>query len=190
MTYSTQNLIEASLKRELSTEELTLLPYILEVVDGYIDDIVGGPFGTVLPSTRYYDGGTQIVDIDTCVDVTSVQAVDSLENVISDYTIGTQFELRPRNLEYKKYIEFRNFKFPKGVANIAVTGKFTESLTVPKDIEYLATYLVSQLFSSEVIENLKSESIEGYSRTFGGLIEDNQVVKMIVDKYSKDDVLI
>ena len=190
MSYTDQASIEAFLKRDLTGNEETLLPLILSSIDSFINDQVGGSFGEAEESTRYYDGGSKIIDIDPCIEITAVELVDREEDVDHTYVLNEDFEARPRNDIAKEWIEKRIGCFPSGVANIGVTAKFTISEEVPEDIKYLATYLAGQLFSQNVQGNLKSESIEGYSRTFANLIQDNQVLYMTLNKYKKDDIVL
>lgn len=191
--YTNQELIELYLKRELSLDELGTFDLLVSAVDAYIDDLIGGSFGNVSESTRYYDGGSRILDIDTCTEVTAVTTVDSEEAVNDTYDTDIDYEARPRNSDFKNYLEKRNGRFPSGVANIAVTAKFAEGLSVPDDIKYLATYLAGSMLTSSYTGNLKSESIEGYSRTFatfGDFVNNDSQFKTILNKYIKNDVYI
>jgi len=190
MSYTNQANVEAFLKRSLTNDELTMLPMIFEAVDQYINDQVGGSFGEVSATTRYYDGGTRIIEIDTCTELTKVASVSRDETELTEYTLDEAYEQRPRNETYKTWIEKRDSAFPKGVANIAITAKFTENLVCPEDIIYIATYLTGQLYGKSITGNLKSESIEGYSRTFSALLEENQVIKLTLNKYIKDDTVL
>lgn len=189
MAYTNQTQIEAFLKRSLTANEQQQLAGIIVAVESYINDIIGGSFGTVDETTKYFDGGTTIIDIDPVQDVTQVALVNDDETVNHIYDLGEDFELRPRNETTKYWIESRFGKFPSGLTNIAITGKFTLG-DLPDDIAYLATYLAGQLFSKNITSNLKSESIEGYSRTFNALIEENQVIKLVLDKYLDNEVTI
>lgn len=190
MSYTDQATIESFVKRALTADEEVILPLILDTVDEYINEQVGGEFGPVVETSRYFDGGSKILEIDTCHEISAVEDTGSEDYIIYSYTGSIDYDARPINEEYKTYLHKRGGKFPSGVANMKVTAKFTENETVPNDIIYLATYLAGQLFSKNIVGNYKSESIEGYSRTFADMIEENQVLKMVLDKYSNDDILI
>lgn len=185
MSYSNQSNVESLLKRELLDEEEQVLSLVFDVVDKYIDEKVGGSFGTVTPTTRLYDGnGERILDIDPCTDITVVEALDNDGDVIKTYDLD-DLRLRPINDTVKRWIEHIYFGFGRGFANIRITAKFSLG-AVPGDIEYLATYLTTKYFNDYVTGNLKSESIEGYSRTFGELGMNDFVVKSVLDKYTSD----
>jgi len=189
MAYTDQATIEAFLKRTLSAYEVTLLPLVLASVDAWINDQLGGEYGTVSATTRYYDGGSAILDIDSATDITKVALVDSEETETNEYELNVDFEARPRNETMKTYLQRRNYLWPRGLGNIAVTAKFTLGTTVPNDIKYLATYMAGKLFSSAVTGELKQESIEGYSRTFKEYSSSDDVITSILAKYTNDEVV-
>jgi hypothetical protein len=186
MAYTTQENVEDYLGRSLTDSEENYFPTLLETVEGLINDLIGGGFGTVTESTRYYDGGSKIIDIDPCIEVSSIELIEEDETVTYTYFVD-EYEFRPRNDTVKKWVELRSGKFPKGVANLAVTAKFTMG-DVPADIEYLTDYLISRFLSSTVKEGITQEAIEGYSRTFRAKVQD-EVVNQIIDKYKTNDIL-
>lgn len=189
--YTDQITIEAFLKRSLTDNEITILPLLVEVASTFIGNSVGGTYGTAVSSTRYYDGGgSSILQIDSAKEITKVASVDEGEEEVTEYDLNESWEARPRNATFKTWIERRWYKFPVGVANIAVTGKFTLGDDVPADLKYLATYLISKLFEQKAAGNLKSESIEGYSKTFADFKINDQIISSVLDKYIKDDVLL
>ena len=191
MSYTSKALVEAFLERTLTSNETTLLDYIIDAADGYINDQIHTSFSdeVIAASTRYYDGGSQIVEIDPCTDISKVELVANDESSLYEYIKDEEYEARPRNENLKTWIEKRIGKFRRGVANIAVTAKFSRG-AIPKDIQWLSTYLVSRLLGKDVKEGLKSESIEGYSRQFGDIIEQNSQAQFVLNKYIKDDILI
>lgn len=200
MAYTSQSNIEAFLGRSLTTSESNILTQTFATVDAFINnelDYMGAEpvgFGDVSETTRYYDGGTKIIDIHPCDTVTAVKRVYDDETESHTYTLNEDFELRPRNGTTKKYIHSRIGAFTKGVANIAVTAMFRWGSSVPSDIEWLATYLSSHLFSDSFKTGVKTESIEGYSRAFLGVLQNytmnDQVVRDILARYNKDDFVI
>jgi len=56
---------------------------------------------------------------------------------------------------------------------------------VPADISYAASWLAAQAISAQLGMSLsvKSESIEGYSRTFADMTKDNVTITSIFDNY-------
>lgn len=191
MAYTTKKQIEAFLKRDLDNYEETLLPLILAAVDSFLGDELGGSYGEGTPATKYYDGGSRILEIDPCTNITKVAQVNDDETESYVYVLNEDFEARPRNGTVKSWIHKRGRAFPCGVANIAVTATFSLGSTVPSDIAYLATYLAAQLFAGQGEDGkLKSESIEGYSRTFKEYKADDPVVHMTLSKYTSNNIVL
>ena len=191
MEYTSQALIEAFLGRSLSANEIVILPYAAEAAEGYINVQIHTSFGdSTAPSTRYYDGGSRILEIDPCTDITKVELIDVDETSLHEFTKDEDYEARPRNESLKTWIEKRVGKFRRGVANVAVSATFSRGSSVPKDIAWLATFLTARLFGKDIKEGLKSESIEGYSRQFADIIEHDSQAQLVLNKYIQDEVLI
>ena len=191
MEYTSQALIEAFLGRSLSANEIVILPYAAEAAEGYINDQIHTSFGdSTAPSTRYYDGGSRILEIDPCTDITKVELIDVDETSLHEFTKDEDYEARPRNESLKTWIEKRVGKFRRGVANVAVSATFSRGSSVPKDIAWLATFLTARLFGKDIKEGMKSESIEGYSRQFADIIEHDSQAQLVLNKYIQDEVLI
>lgn len=187
MAYTNLTNVENLLKRELTDAESSVLPLIIDVVEKYINEQVGGSFGVVEETSRLYDGtGDKIIDIDPCTDISAVEVVDIDGDATKTYVVD-DLVLRPVNDTVKRWIELPYFGFYRGSANIRVTAKFSLG-DVPSDIEYLATYLVTKYFNDYVTGNIKSESIEGYSRTFESLSRGDFIVSSVLDKYTSDSV--
>ena len=191
MAYTDQATVEAYLNRSLSSNEQTILPLAIAAVDSFINEEVGSTFSNT-SSTRYYDGGVRTLVIDSVRSITKVELVDTDDSntVLNEYDLDEDYERQPVNETVKTYIESRIGAFPKGIANIAVTGKFSLTDSTPDDIKYLATYLTAKLFQKAVTGDLKSESIEGYSRTFAEFKAEDEVVQITLNKYTNDEVLL
>jgi len=191
MEYTSQALIEAFLGRSLSANEIVILPYAAEAAEGYINDQIHTSFGdSTAPSTRYYDGGSRILEIDPCTDITKVELIDVDETSLHEFTKDEDYEARPRNESLKTWIEKRVGKFRRGVANVAVSATFSRGSSVPKDIAWLATFLTARLFGKDIKEGMKSESIEGYSRQFTDIVKNDSQAQLVLNKYIQDEVLI
>lgn len=188
--YTNKTLVEAFIKRELSVDENTLFNGYNSAVERYINEFVNGSFGSVVSSTKYYEGGSNIVNIDACQSVTAVNHVDTDETVLYEYDIDEDLELMPRNDTVKRWIERRSGVFPRGVGCIAVTAQFTLG-TVPEDIQYVATVMVGSLLVEGFRGKLTSEGIEGYNRAFavslekGELSSKKEVIDAILGQYIK-----
>ena len=202
--YASQSSIEGILGRSLTTAETNGLQALLDAIDQWINDQIGGSYGELSdsPVTRYYDPdfGGAVIDIDPAfVDETHglvVAVVDSNENVVRTLDIST-YEARPRNDAVKTYIQLRSgLKWASvcsnAVTNIAITGYFGFGSTVPADIAYLASYLAAKSIGATNSLSLKSESIEGYSRTFADNSKSfnaDSVVSSVLSKYT-DEVML
>lgn len=192
MSYANQTSVEGVLGRSLTTTEVAGLPLLLSAVDAYITSQTGRTFGAAVESTRYYDAeDSRMLDVDPFVvseDVTEgdtttptarafeVFYVDADENKVRDVD-ASDFEARPRNENVKTWLQKRNGDWGSGctgnVTNVAVKAFFGGG-AVPADIQYAASYLAAQAIGSTTSLSLKSESIEGYSRTFADASKTEQ----------------
>lgn len=184
--YATQAQIEAILGRCLTPKEESLLEVMGASIDAWINEQIGGSY-TQVTTTKYYDGaGSVILDIDPAINVTRVAIIDPANVETSVYIFNEDFEARPVNQQVKTWIHSRVGRFPCGVANIAVTATFGLGESVPSDIAYLSAYLIAGMFTKQQYKNLKSESIEGYSRTFAETKTDEELVSMTLAKYGNN----
>jgi len=185
--YTNTTLIASQLQRVLTTEEETLLTTLIPAVDTWIDRTLNTTFIEQESATdRYFDGNGPLIDIDSCTDVTAVESVDWENDNVATYTTGTDYLLEPVNSNVKTAIRFRGRgRFPYSLnasimpvadfttGRLKITAKFSEyDDGVPEDIQIMATRICSGLigesYSNQANDsNLKSESIEGYSVTFG-----------------------
>ena len=195
MAYTTKEQVEAYIKRDLTTNELTLLPGLLVAIQAYIDSKIGGSFGTVAETTRYYSGNGRIIDIDACSDITAVKLIDNVQAVVYTYVLDEELELLPKNDDIKTFIEKRIGSFPYGKSNISVTAKYSLG-AVPDEIKYVATVMVGALVIEGVNPALISEGIEGYNRTFavslasGEISKKKEVIDTILESHAVEEVLI
>lgn len=197
--YASQSDVEGIIGRSLTASEIAALPLLLNAIDEFINDAVGAPF-TIgeEPTTRYYDADQSVIlEIDPLfIDEDHgmvVSLVDADENVVRVLDTST-YEARPRNESIKTYIHHRNglkwaSECSQAVANVAVTGYFGRGSTVPADIQYLAAYMAAQYIGAQTSATLKSESIEGYSRTFATIQSDYPIVNQTLEKYTEGVLL-
>lgn len=189
MAYATQASVEGVLGRSLTTSEIAALPALLAAADAYINAETGRTFGTAVESTRYYDvERSRFVEVDAFVTsevdgestverAFEVFYVDADENKIGNGVDESDFEARPRNETVKTYLQKRGSYWgsgcPANVANLAVKAFFGGG-AVPADIAYAAAWLAAQQIGSTQSLSLKSESIEGYSRSFADASKSEQ----------------
>lgn len=199
MAYADKTSVEGVLGRELTAAETAALPLLLSAVDSYINSQTGRTFGAAVESTRYYDAeNSRMLDVDPFV-ISEVDGestverafevfyVDADENKVSDVD-ESDYEARPRNENTKTWLQKRNGDWgsgcPRNVTNVAVKAFFGGG-AVPDDIKYAASYLAAQGIGSTQSLSLKSESIEGYSRTFADASKTEQgaFLTQIFSKY-------
>lgn len=193
MAYATQSSVEQALGRSLTTSEAAGLDSLLAAVDAYINKTIGTSFETPTEATRYYDvERSRMVDVDPFVVANDkplrVFYVDADENPVGDDIDTSDYEARPRNESVKTWLHRRSGYWgsgcPSNVTNLAVKAFFGRG-DAPADIQYAASWLAAQAISAQLGMSLsvKSESIEGYSRTFADMTKDNVQITNIFDNY-------
>jgi hypothetical protein len=157
--------LQARLGRTLTSDEATAFGVINAAVQSYVESLIGSSVESASASTRYFDGGVQVLSIDPCTDITAVKYVD--EDSTVEYTFETSdYTQEPVNKTLKTYLRNRWGKFNRSINNVAVTAKFsiygdTETLNIVKDA--ILNYLTGEIENSS---NITKESIEGYSVEF------------------------
>lgn len=185
MAYTTSDLIKASLGRDLTSQETTLLALLIPAVQRYIDRKTGSTFDTAEATSRLYDvSDSTVVDIDPCQSISAVAYVDENGTSSNDY-IATDYVAEPVNETVKRWLHLRHkVQRTRMLANIKVTAKFTEydfaGSKVPEDIQMIATMIckdiVSKLASTEGDEQtIKSESIEGHTITYADAASSSSI---------------
>lgn len=193
MAYTTQTLIENYLQRSLNANEIAFLAILIPAVKLWIDRMTSSTFDSASETTRYFDGGGVMVDIDPCTDITDVDSVNTDNTESYDYTNLTEYLAEPQNETVKRYLVKRDGHWPSGTGNIKVTAKFTEyDGGVPDDIEVAATILAAEVLNQGKVAsgggNVASESLEGHSisydtsaSTMDAIASNNPSIKSILD---------
>ena len=173
--YTNATTVSNFLGRALTAYETTLLTTLLPAIDLWIDRYLNSTFATASATTRYYDGGTNHVDIDPCQSITTLTSVDNEQNVDYTYTILTDFTVEPANETVKTEIIKRGRGcFTEGSQRLALTAKFTEydftNAKVPDGIVIAATRIAGGVLGAGKAAgqggNIQSESLEGHSVTY------------------------
>lgn len=164
--YTSQARVEDYIKRSLTQHEVIILPVLMEAARDYIDTFTETNFEPSGDSdtSRFYDGHNKNeIDIDPMNEITQVQYLDRYGTVLQ--TLGANdYRAYPLNKPVKTSIRVAGaFKFPLGVSNIKVTGKFGSSPNgeLPAAISLAATTLVAEYLQSDE-RNIKSEETEGW----------------------------
>lgn len=197
MSYATQSSVEGVLGRSLTTQEVAALPALLAAVDAYVNSETGRTFGDGSKSIKYYDvERSRMVDVDPFVvkenQPVRVFYVDADEEEIQEVD-SSEYEARPRNEEVKTWLQRRTGNWgsgcPSNVANLAVEAWFGGG-AVPADIAYAASWLAAHQIGGTQSLSLKSESIEGYSRTFADAT-NTEAGSFITDTFARyNEILI
>lgn len=194
MAYTDSTQISNFLQRSLTAYETAELSNIISAIQTWIDRRLNSTFDSVASSTRYYDGGVRSLDIDPCIDITQVEAIN--DDGSDSYIYSTTYEIvyEPQNETVKREIRKRLNYFPRGVHRIAVTAKFSEyNQGVPTDIQILATRLVVGVINAGKFAssggNILLESLEGHEIRYQinpssmlGISQDDPTVMAILQQ--------
>lgn len=191
--YTNATLISKYLQRALTDDELGILAILIPAVKLWIDRKTSSTFDQASETTRYFDGGGTIVDIDPATAITDVDSVNTDNTDSYDYTDLTEYLAEPQNETVKRYLVKRDGHWPSGTGNIKVTAKFSEyDDEVPVDIQLVATILAAEVINQGSIASsggtVASESLEGHSITYDtstssldALAANNPNVQSILD---------
>ena len=190
MAYATQTAVENILGRSLTEKEAAGFAALQAAVDAYINGETGRNWTAPAEATRYYDvERSRLLDVDAFTTgedkPVEVFYVDADENKIGSNIDESDYEARPRNEVVKTWLHRRSGGWgsgcPSNVANLAVKAYFGGD--VPADIAYAASWLSAQAIGAQSSLSLKSESIEGYSRTFADATKSNTLIQTTLDRY-------
>lgn len=185
--YTSQTLIEQFLQRSLTAQEIAFLTTLLPAIRLWLDRVLASTFYEVEESTRYFDGGSETVDIDPCTAITAVKSVDNETDPSYTYVTGTDYVAEPQNQTVKNELVKRYGAFAKGSGRIAVTAKFSEyDGAIPQDIQLAATRIAADVLQqgkTTAVGNVQSEALEGHSITYRNPNE-------IIDKVATEDPFI
>lgn len=181
MSYTSQALITSYLKRNLSEHEAALAKTVIDSVTQYIDNETGQTWTTTGTgvSRDYVSNRERIIFIDPILNIESVKHINQHDEVLHEYETS-EYAAFPLNATTKTSLQVGAYS-RWGDGRIRVTGKWGNSDGVPSDIQLAATILAAAVFSSGETDNIKSESIEGYSVTYGDVKTTNQQVRDILD---------
>lgn len=162
MALINQTDLEQRLNRSLTADEASAFTNINESLQSYVESVIGSSVEAVSATNRYFDGGVQHLTINPCTGITAVDLVD--DDQVSVYTYDTtDYTNEPINKTLKRYLRHRPGPFQTGINNIRVNAKFS----IYEDAGVLAQVkdAMLQALVSEVAntDNVKRESIEGYS---------------------------
>lgn len=189
MAYIDQEFLENYLKRSLSAREAALFEAFEENARKAVEAYTGRTFAVSDPlvaSTKDYSGdGTPLLFIDDATEITKVEYLNTDGTVNGTELDATAYVALPLNGTPKTYLERRSGRWLRGVRNIRVTAKFAYAATLPKGVQLATAMVIADVLSTG--KNLRSESIEGYSRTWD-LSVQNTEARELLDPYRKVQV--
>jgi len=181
--YTTKEKIENYLMTNIDSSFDTQITNWISAAQLYINNYVGKSdgFEETVESIKYYDGnGERELDIDECIEITSIEILESngtdVEYTLSegqenDYITWPYNELPIYRLRLTNVAEVGSFN--KGKKRIKITAKWGHSSTVPKDVELVATILTSSAIEPGLKGGkIKSEKLGDYSVAFE-MMEDS-----------------
>lgn len=176
MAYTTQSKIETRLGQSLPSCITTAdLNVYLDEVKAYIDAYTDTTFETTASSSRIYSvyPNNPVVPIDNVLGDIVVEYLTDRTESGDTWTAyeTTSYRLLPENSERKSMIDFTvisPFYIQARQASIRVTGVFAYSLTVPLDIQMVATEMVIDLLRDrdDVDLPVRSERLGDVSYTY------------------------
>jgi hypothetical protein len=117
--------------------------------------------------TKYYDGnGRDALLIDDCLSITKVELGDQYGDNLNEITT-TGYFCYPRVPPFQQLL-LKTGVFTPGVQNIAITGEFGLSDTVPEDLKFACIVLVAGIIINQTMPTQAkvSESIGSYSVSY------------------------
>jgi hypothetical protein len=162
MALISQAELEARLGRSLTAEEASAFNGINASLQAQVEKIIDSKVEGVSETTKYFDGGVQHLSISPCTNITALKLVDDDQTAVYTYDT-TDYIKEPINGTLKTMLRHRAGPFQTGMNNLQVTAKFSinedaDTLAIIKDA--MLDALVSEINNSN---NIKKESIEGYS---------------------------
>lgn len=193
--YTSATQVSNFLQRDLTDYETAELPVLVAAIKTWLDKRLSSTFDKVEPTTRTYDGGVRNVDIDPCTEISQIEAINDDGTGSYVYTDPYEIMVEPQNETVKREIRKRLAAFPRGVARLSVTAKFSEydenAGGVPADIQVVATRLAAGIINQGKYQGkggaTLQESLEGHEIRYQvgtsqilGLVEDDPTVKSIL----------
>lgn len=188
-TYTDQAQVEDFLQRELTDNESNILDEVIQTAGRLIDSYTSkswrdkGSTEDVAESTKLFDGnGNKEIDVDPFTTLTLVEILDRDGNLFETIA-STDYLTYPLNSSQKDSIYLRSGRFPDRGAAVRLTGTFA-NVVVPVDVQLAAAELVGIFFANgkNSSENLRKESIEGYSYEVMNGGESNDKIQSVLSR--------
>ena len=194
MQYTDKGKIQNYLAVDINSSLDSQLTDWITAVTNYIDNYTGKSFEKTVDEIRYFDGnGKNEIQIDDFISISSVEILE-LNSTDVDYTLtegaNSDYITSPYN-DIPKYllkmtINSQIANFLSGEKRIKITATWGHSSTVPKDVELVATMLVSSIIEKGMKGGtIMSESLGDYSVSYASLDNLSSALgaKEILSKY-------
>lgn len=199
--YTTKTAVENYILQDIDSSFDSQLDAWIAGIEKVIDQYTGRNFkADSAESARVFDGdGSSELLIDECVAITKVEVgEDSYGGSFSEIaaTGSERYFTYPANAAVKGVpfhkLVLNSRRWPEGMQNNRVTAKWGYSTTPPEDIQFAACVFVAGVLNQhrQGGEEIKSESIGGYSVTYNTDAENNswadfERAKQILDSYKR-----
>lgn len=178
--YTTKTAIENYMLIDIDDSFDEQITEWMEAVEQYIDHETNRDFSVAEDESgpgeeRVYDGdNTNELVIDPAVEITSLKL-----SATGDEVDSANYFLYPANKLPKTSIRMKNLRFPKGLQNIVVGGRFGYP-SVPSDIKFAATVLMAGVinFAWQSEGEIQSLTIGRYSVTYKNDKEVNDFARV------------
>jgi hypothetical protein len=202
--YCSQQQVEAYLDRPLTDGEALMFQTLETGIEDSIDLYCGRTFSASRSTTytidstigdgssnpfQSFDGGVYEIFFDTPLQTDTTKDgiiapyIGSYDPETAQFTIVDPFTyiFYPVNSKVKTSVATKLGVFPFGFNNVFVYGTYGDYLEVPQGIQLAATTLIGNYYNTS--NDLTSETIEGYARTF--VKTPNPIVAQILDSYKR-----
>lgn len=159
----------------------TKIELLIDLVSAYIEAYTNRTFGTTAYANEEYDG---YGNVELRLKQYPVIAFTKLEHRKTNSNEDSWEEIDTKDyfVDLTNGIITKTTVFARGVKNYRAT--FTAGYaTAPNDLKYCALVMISDMFSRSGNVAVKSESLGDHSITFETFVQENIVVKRILDKY-------
>lgn len=208
-SYTTVADVQTYLARTLSSQEQSILAYVIPAVSRWIDRATGSCFDNLESSIpwgsagtkftqKHFPGGYREISIKPCQQIQLVQAINPYDfSVWYSYSSPLEYTAEPYDLPVKRSLRMKmneftgnDLKWPGDVDGVMVTALFTEfdytANDYPSDIKLLANHIASVwLQNNKNTQVWTRQSIEGFEyqknlNNMNDLLENDPVVTRVL----------
>lgn len=185
--YTSQDQVASYLKRALTDDEVVVFNMLAEAACAYIDNELETTFtDTDTATDRYYDGENSCeLIIDPAKTISAVYIIDRYGSILQTLQ-SYEFVAVPLNKNIKTSLRTKGVRFPSGVGNIKVTGKYTSyDNGVPAPISLATAMLVGDYLRNADTGDVKMEETEGWKVQYGNMPEITARVENLIAPYRR-----